>query len=203
MNWQWLVWFLPLITAGIGWFTNYVAIKMLFHPRHPKRILIFTLHGVFPKRQALIAQKLGSLIAKELLSFADISERVVTDKNLQAINDRIQVRLHEYLFETFPERHPVASVFVSEKRRMHFADEILDEVSDKAPDLLEEYLHELEDHVDIERIVRDKVNALAPARLEDLMMSVLENEFRFIELVGFVIGLIVGLFQWAVWALVG
>jgi uncharacterized membrane protein YheB (UPF0754 family) len=41
-----------LLCGFTGWVTNWVAIKMLFHPRKPIRFLGMTLHGVFPKNQA-------------------------------------------------------------------------------------------------------------------------------------------------------
>ena len=40
----WLI-LIPLISAFIGWFTNWIAIKMLFHPKEPKKILMV----FFPK----------------------------------------------------------------------------------------------------------------------------------------------------------
>ena len=46
---------LPIIAALIGWSTNYLAVKMLFHPRLPLRIMGFSIQGVFPKRQKQLA----------------------------------------------------------------------------------------------------------------------------------------------------
>jgi len=64
-----IFWIQPLISAFIGWITTWVAIKMLFHPREPKRFLGITVQGVFPKRQQLVAEKLGQIVAKELIHF--------------------------------------------------------------------------------------------------------------------------------------
>ena len=54
---------LPIIAALIGWLTNYLAVKMLFHPKLPLQVLGFSIQGVFPKRQKQLADKLGSLVA--------------------------------------------------------------------------------------------------------------------------------------------
>ena len=62
------IFILPIIAALIGWATNFVAIKMLFHPQDPKKILGITFQGVFPKRQKQIAERLGELVAIELFS---------------------------------------------------------------------------------------------------------------------------------------
>ncbi|MFM7359781.1 MAG: DUF445 domain-containing protein, partial [Actinomycetota bacterium] len=55
--------FLILISGFIGWITNWIAIKMLFHPRKPIRVLGLTLQGIFPKNQSQFAQKLGKLVS--------------------------------------------------------------------------------------------------------------------------------------------
>ena len=51
----WLI-LIPLISAFIGWFTNWIAIKMLFHPKEPKKILGIT----FPKVYTHSANPIGS-----------------------------------------------------------------------------------------------------------------------------------------------
>ena len=58
-----LLYLIPFISAFIGWITNWIAIKMLFHPKDPKRILGVTFHGIFPKRQQQFATKLGAVVA--------------------------------------------------------------------------------------------------------------------------------------------
>ena len=61
----------PLAGAAIGYFTNYIAIKMLFRPYEEKRIfgikLPFT-PGVIPKEKERIAKSLGEAIGSELLN---------------------------------------------------------------------------------------------------------------------------------------
>ena len=53
---------IPIIGFFIGYFTNYIAIKMLFHPKKP----IFGFRGVIPKRRKIIAKKIGE-ISEDLL----------------------------------------------------------------------------------------------------------------------------------------
>ena len=79
-RWQsYVIYVLPFIGALIGWLTNYIAIKMLFHPREEKRILGVRLQGVFPRRQQALAKKVGEVVATELVSGEDIS-RAMKDK---------------------------------------------------------------------------------------------------------------------------
>jgi len=69
-----MIYTLPIVGALLGWFTNFIAIKMLFHPRKPMKFLFWTLQGIFPKRQEKIASQIGTMVAQELFSIDDIKE---------------------------------------------------------------------------------------------------------------------------------
>jgi uncharacterized membrane protein YheB (UPF0754 family) len=64
----------PLIGAVIGYFTNWLAIKMLFRPREEKRFfgipLPFT-PGLIPKERRRLAQKVGETLSAKVLT-ADV-----------------------------------------------------------------------------------------------------------------------------------
>ena len=62
---DWLPWvLLPVVGAIIGFATNWLAIKMLFHPRKPR----FGVHGLLPRRQADLAKNIGAIVAEELIT---------------------------------------------------------------------------------------------------------------------------------------
>ncbi|HOU47595.1 MAG TPA: DUF445 family protein, partial [Chitinophagales bacterium] len=73
---SWQTWAVPLIGAFIGWITNWIAIKMLFHPRKPVKFLFLTFHGIFPKNKPRIANKLGIVVQRDLINFSDIKSRL-------------------------------------------------------------------------------------------------------------------------------
>ena len=64
-----LVYTLPFIGALIGWFTNYIAIKMLFHPRDEVRIFFIPIQGVFPRRQKDLPANSARLYQKNCSQF--------------------------------------------------------------------------------------------------------------------------------------
>ncbi|HHT66442.1 MAG TPA: DUF445 family protein, partial [Clostridiales bacterium] len=51
-----------IVGALIGWFTNYLAVKMLFRPIRPWRIPLtkIELQGLIPKRREEIAVTIGA-----------------------------------------------------------------------------------------------------------------------------------------------
>ncbi len=190
-----VIYTLPFFAALLGWFTNFLAVKMLFHPRKPINLYFFELQGVFPKRQALIAEKLGKMVVEELFSAKDLKQKLHTPENMNSIFSTIEVKIEEYLNNTFPQKFPLISRFLSEKMKNSIKDELLSEIEKVTPSVIDDYFDKLESKLDIEAIVRTKVAALSSEKLENLINSIISKEFRFIEIVGAVIGFLIGCFQ--------
>ena len=67
------------VGAIIGYFTNYIAIKMLFRPRKPiyvfNKQLPFT-PGMIPKNQERIAKAVGTAVGENLLQKEDLLQKL-------------------------------------------------------------------------------------------------------------------------------
>ena len=74
-----------IIGGFIGWITNKVAIKLLFRPVNPVKILFFKFQGVFPKRKDEMAISLADTIETELLSKEVIFSKILNQDNLDEI----------------------------------------------------------------------------------------------------------------------
>ena len=189
------IFILPIIAALIGWATNFVAIKMLFHPQDPKKILGITFQGVFPKRQKQIAERLGELVANELFSIKDVAQKIeelsTRPEALEEVGKRIEKTIREKLVTAFP----MLSMFLS--------DEMIEKVTKLFQSELEDFLRasaqglaaKMEDSVDVKSLVEEKVRAFSSNKIEELLLSFMEQEFRFIEKIGAVLGLLIGCIQ--------
>lgn len=186
---------LPLIAGLIGWFTNYIAVLMLFRPRHPVNILGLRFQGIFPKRQKYLAEQLGSLVADELLSSGDIKDRLLGGDNLDTIVKMVEYKIDDYLLNTFPDKYPITSIFFGAKRKAQIKHDLLEEVHVAIPELLSSYADNIDKQIDVKDMVREKVEALDPLMLEKLLNSILKKEFRFIEVIGAILGFMIGLIQ--------
>lgn len=83
----------PAIGAVIGYFTNYLAVKMLFRPLHPVKIGGYTLPftpGVIPKGQKRLAKALGNVVGTTLLTEEDIKNTLLSDKMLDSLNQAVE-----------------------------------------------------------------------------------------------------------------
>ena len=191
-----MIWTLPFIAALVGWFTNYIAVKMLFYPKKPFNFLgLYNIQGIFPKNQQQVAEKIGKMVAEELLSSEDLREKLNNPENILSIQELIQAKIEYYLNVTYPKNYPITTALVGEKRKTKLKDQLRTEVNQTDPTVIDSYLANIEERFNVEQIIKDKVAQLPPEKLEDLIMMLLKKEFKFIELIGAVIGFLIGLLQ--------
>lgn len=90
---------LPIaVGALIGYCTNYVAIKMLFHPYKEIKVGNLTLPftpGVIPKNQPRIARAVGNAISNQLLT----SEDILNEIKESSIKESLVNVVDNFLFE--------------------------------------------------------------------------------------------------------
>jgi uncharacterized membrane protein YheB (UPF0754 family) len=186
---------IPVISAFIGWITNLVAIKMLFHPRKPVRVMGITFQGIFPKRQTQFATSLGKLVSEEFLSFADIEEKISNPANLQQIMPLVETHVDDFLRNRLGKEMPMISMFIGEKTIGKMKEALMKEIQSIFPPVMKQFAGNLKGELDLEHIVYNKVSAFSSDKLESILYQIMSKEFRFVELIGAVIGFIIGLVQ--------
>jgi len=186
---------IPIISAFIHWLTIWMALKLLFHPRKPKRILWFTLQGIFPKRQKQIAESLGKIVGQELLSFSDIEETITHPENVQKILPAAEKHIDHFLRVRLKENMPVISMFIGEKTINQFKEVFMQELAELFPVIIKNYINNLKHDLDLERIVVEKVAAFSSEKLEKMLNQILTKEFRFVEVIGAALGFFIGVLQ--------
>ena len=190
-----LTYTLPLIGALIGWLTNYIAIKMLFHPRDEVRIFFISVQGVFPKRQKDFARKLGQIVSEELISVADLTAHLKEKATSEAILNHIAQRLEEGIASRLPRAFPMLAMFMSGDMAEKVKGFLLEQIGSLNEELIDRLSGQLEEELDIHRIVEEKVAAFSSDKLEEILFSIMRREFKFVEIVGAVLGFLIGVAQ--------
>lgn len=192
---HWILFLLPFIAALIGWMTNYIAVKMLFHPKEPKKFIGITFQGVFPKRQNALAEKLGQLVADELFSISDVSAKIkefaTSDEAMNEVGKRIEMTIRNKLVQAFPMLAMFLSDEMVEKVTGLFKNELKDFLSATSQGMGEK----LEENLNVQEMVKERVNAFSSEKLEELLNQLMKKEFKFIELVGAILGFFIGCIQ--------
>ena len=93
----------PLIGAVIGYFTNMIAVKMLFYPRKPIYVFGHQLPltpGAIPKGKERLARSAGKIVQNELFTREDISGRLLTEEVEKPLIDKMMSILDANIRET-------------------------------------------------------------------------------------------------------
>lgn len=184
---------LTVVGGLIGWITNILAIKLLFRPITPIRIPIlnFEILGLIPKRKKEIAANIGEVISNELISMDDILEQALNNSNGENFNSYIIEKIKAIINEKL-------NIIPMPFRMMAspYIDEILNkEVPSALSEITADLLIKAKENVNIQGIVEEKINELDLEKLEDIIIKVAKKELKHIEILGLVLGSIIGVLQ--------
>lgn len=192
---SWWLYTIPFISALIHWVTIWMALKLLFHPLKPVKILWFTLQGIFPKRQRQIAESLGSIVSKELLSFEDIRVTICNPENVKKILPLADAHIDDFLRHKLKKAMPVISMFIGDKTIRELKEVFMQELEALFPVIMNNYADHLQEDLDLEKIIVEKVSNFSSDKLEEILQQILTKEFRFVEVIGAALGFLIGLLQ--------
>ena len=185
---------IPIISALIGWITNYLAVKMIFHPYKEVSILGFKVQGLLPKRKADLAVKIGETVEQELLSHEDIQKAVDTPEFHQEVTDAVLTAVETTINERLAS-NPLIAMFLTGQTANLVKEMLAEEVEKQVPGFMGKMFERLENQIDVKELVQQKIDAFDMKKLEDIVYSIAEKELKAIEVFGAVLGFIVGLTQ--------
>lgn len=186
---------LPLITALIGWVTNYIAIKMLFHPRKPIKLLFFELQGILPRRQGDIAVQLGRIVATDLLSSDDLAKQLTSQQSREIFETYVDEQSEIFIREKLRRAGIVSRLLMRSQTLTRIKISFTEELMEQLPALIDKLCAQDSGALDVQHLVEDKVREFSSDRLEKIFYDILAKEFRFIELLGAMLGFIIGSLQ--------
>ncbi|MFO1030496.1 MAG: DUF445 family protein [Planctomycetota bacterium] len=190
--WTWLT--IPAIGGLIGWSTNWLAVKMIFRPIKKRRILgLFPVQGLIGRRQPELAKAIGRVVGNHLVEHKD----VVKGLNKLDFGGILGNVLDSGLGPKIQELRglPLIGGFLTEERVQGLKQSIVDSVMAHKDKVLDEVERGLQKGLDVPDLVERKVAGFAIEKLEALILDVAAKELRAIEVLGGVLGVLIGLAQ--------
>ena len=142
-----------------------------------------------------MAEKLGKLVAEELFSIQEVTlklkELATSEESMDLVGKRIEKTIREKLVKSFPMLAMFLTDDMVEKVTNLFKAELQDFLAESAQDIG----NKLEESLDVKELVREKVEAFSSDKLEEILFSIMRKEFRFIEMIGAVLGFLIGCVQ--------
>jgi len=170
----------PVMGSLLGFITNFIAIKLLFHPR--KKIL--GVQGLLPKRQSDIAVRAGAIVSDHLVNSEAIRTRIDKEKLMTAI-DQFLDKNKQKMFGI-----PLSSLsFMRGTVKAIIVSLLIDRDGYFNRRIIESFI----DEGMVSGIVEQKINSFDVTVLEKLIKKAGGPEINFIILSGAILGFIIGL----------
>jgi uncharacterized membrane protein YheB (UPF0754 family) len=192
----WLVFHEPLIMPAfgliVGWITDWLALKLIFNPKRPIRILGIEFQGLFLKRRQEVAADYGALIADEIITadkvIAAIVQGPLSDRVFHMVSKQVQAALDRSVGVA----RPLMSLTIGTARYRRVKDMISEKVLERLPETMtyvEDYAREA---MDVRNLLVQKMQQLDELQFEALIRPAFEQDEWILITVGALLGFVMG-----------
>ena len=187
-----------LISGAIGWITNWVAIKMLFRPHKEINFGLFKIQGLIPKRRAEIGSGIANIIQNELISVKDVISNIDREEFSKRLNALIDEVLDKNLKKKVKEKFPFLQMFFTDKIAKDIGNTIKDIIMGNQEKIFEIFSNYAEENINFEVIISDKISNFSLDKLEEIITLLAKKELKHIEVIGAILGGLIGVAQYLI-----
>ncbi|MEU3272849.1 DUF445 domain-containing protein [Saccharomonospora sp. NPDC006951] len=200
---QLIVWLLfkvpiimPLFGLFIGWFTDWLALKMIFYPKRPVRYLgLFEWQGLFLKRRQEVSAAYADLIAKEIITPHNVIEAVLRGPLSDKVVGLIQRQVDEELAKQASFAKPLVVMAVGSRRYQEMKLRISELIMARLPETMSYVEDYAEDAMDIRNTLVAKMKELDVDEFEGLLRPAFQQDEWILILTGALLGALCGELQ--------
>ncbi|CAK9015654.1 unnamed protein product [Durusdinium trenchii] len=192
---------LPVSGLIIGYFTNWIAIKMIFRPVWPHQYCggRINVQGVFMKRQREASQKMAELICQNVVDARAMLHYMMKAPSSTGVEKVLQIyRKHvdRSVERSMGFASRVAVVAPTVETRM---DELKQDVEQFSLELLPQHSRAIEEYMDTAMNVQEtltwRLQRIPPPEFESIVHPIFEDDEWILLLVGGILGVLIGLLQ--------
>lgn len=182
---------LPLFGMCIGWFTDWLAIKLVFFPREPR----FGLHGVFQKRRDEVAEQYGALVAREVVTVPNILASILNGPRADRLRALVERAVCETVDAQAAVARPLVATAIGEHRLTAMKREAARLAVERLPGTIRHAETYLTETLDVGNTIATKMRDLSRVEYEELLRPAFRRDEWKLIAVGAIIGFAVGELQ--------
>ena len=201
--WEYLS--IPLVSALVGYGTNWLAVKMMMGPLTFRGVGPIGWQGVIPANAEKMARVVVRHCVEKVLPQSELMSRIDPDELTESLQHRIQPFVEE-LVDTVMEQTQSyglsVSNFIWSASPLILKNKVYKEVSEKIPAVVAKVVEDIknnsDDYIDLNQLIVEKLTNNKQL-LVDIFKQSAKKEFIFIERSGFYFGLPLGLPVMFIW----
>ena len=190
---------IPLISAIVGWGTNFLAVKMMFYPIKFLGFPPFLgWQGIIPSKAREMAEIEVELVLGKLLSVKEIAGRLESKQISELIERRLDQVLRRIVNEVMQESAPKlwAMIPIQGKNALYKRIEL--DIPNMVNKMVSDFKDNVDEILDIKDIVVKELTE-DPELINEIFLKAGAKEFPFIIKSGSYFGFLFGLVTMAVW----
>lgn len=186
-------WTLPLAGVLVGYVTNWLAMKMIFEPKTPKKFGPFEFHGLFHKRQNEVAAGFSTTVSATMLTPVNVVGQLSSGRGRETIQGIFQRRVGEAM-DTYG-KHPVGGVMLQQAGRSRISSIIERQMEVRLTQEGGILWSFVEKTLNVADSMTEKLRGLEPEAFEGVLRPAFQQDEWKLILVGAVLGGIAGWLQ--------
>jgi uncharacterized membrane protein YheB (UPF0754 family) len=145
-----------------------------------------------------MAVSIAETIQDELISMKDITSNlgdIELGEEIDLIVDRI---VEDKLQKEILSKIPMASLFINDAMIKKIKGHIKDAIEENKDEFFTVVIEKMENSVDMKKIIVEKIQNFELDKLETMVYKIANNELKHIEVIGAILGAIIGGVQFAI-----
>ncbi|MBB4687896.1 DUF445 domain-containing protein [Amycolatopsis jiangsuensis] len=183
---------MPVFGLFTGWFTDWLALRMIFYPLEEKKYFGVRWQGLFLKRRAEVAEAYGELIAREIITPHNVIEAVLRGPLSDRVLALIQRQLDIELGRAANVAKPLLVFAIGSRRYQDVKLAISEQIMARLPETMRYLEDYATDAMDIRNVLVSKMKQLSPQEFEQLLRPAFQQDEWILIATGAVLGFAVG-----------
>lgn len=190
-------WVMPLFGGFTGWFTDWLALKMIFRPTQPTKYCfgLFEWQGLFIKRRKEVAAEYGALIAAEIITPRNVMEEVLRGPLADRLYEMVLKHVQRSVDEQAGMAKPLLVFAVGGARYQEMKQVVAKKLMAALPETLQHVEDYAEDAMDLRNTLTRKMQELSEEEFEQLLRPAFQQDEWILIAVGAALGFLVGELQ--------
>ncbi|MEM7182398.1 MAG: DUF445 family protein [Spirochaetota bacterium] len=186
---------IPITCAFVGWLTNFIAVRMIFHPAEFIGWGKLGWKGIIPNHAVKMSGKIAKVLTERLVKPNELYAKVDPNQINYLIHDLIKDKAEEIVKAVVKGENPVIWSLLSDSMKKDLADELQKEIPKQIVAVYESFGKDLDSVLELDEIIQNSLSGKNTSVLIEMFQRCSAAEFRFIIISGIYFGMLIGFIQ--------